>query len=152
MLQAQPSRILVAEDGKIFAKTLCYNLKDAGFSVTVAFDGSEALHLAQQDEFDLVITDFRMPKMMGMELCRRLRQDDRYARTPIILMTAFEDGKVVGSVEDRELLEAIFVKPFSMGELVSRIRECLAECPNATTGDVLPAGGRASNANLALEN
>jgi len=46
-LKSQTSRILVAEDNKIFAKALCYNLEEAGFSTTVACDGSEALHLAQ---------------------------------------------------------------------------------------------------------
>jgi len=72
-----------------------------------------------------------MPKILGMELCRRLRKDDRYARTSMILISAFEDHKVVELFDDLELLEAIFVKPFSMGELVSRIRECLADDPNA---------------------
>jgi DNA-binding response OmpR family regulator len=73
-----------------------------------------------------------MPKILGMELCRRLRQDDRYAHTPMILMSAFEDRKVVELFDDLELLEAIFVKPFSMGELVSRIQECLTDCPDTT--------------------
>jgi DNA-binding response OmpR family regulator len=62
-----------------------------------------------------------------MELCRRLREDERYANTPLILMSAFEDRKVVELFDDLELLEAIFVKPFDMGELVTRINECLAE-------------------------
>ncbi|MDP6558207.1 MAG: response regulator transcription factor [Pirellulaceae bacterium] len=131
-METQSSRILVAEDNKIFAKALCFNLEHFGYSTTVAFDGSEALRLAQQDQFDLVITDYQMPKILGMELCRRLRQDDRYAHTPMILMSAFEDRKVVELFDDLELLEAIFVKPFSMGELVSRIQECLTDCPDTT--------------------
>ena len=130
-MKAEPSRILVAEDNKIFANALCFNLEDAGFSTAVAFDGSEAFDLALQDQFDLVITDYQMPKMLGMELCRRLREEDRYARTPMILMSAFEDCKVVELFDDLELLEAIYVKPFSMSELVSRIRECLADCSDA---------------------
>ena len=129
-MTAQTSRILVAEDDKIYAKALCYNLEEAGFSTTVAYDGTEALRLAQQNQFDLVITDYQMPKILGTELCRRLHEDDRYARTPMILISAFEDRKVVELFDDLELLEAIFVKPFSMGELVSRIRECLADDPN----------------------
>jgi DNA-binding response OmpR family regulator len=131
-LKAKTSHILVAEDNEIFANALCFNLEDAGFSTAVAFDGSQALQLAQQEKFDLVIADYQMPKMLGMDLCRRLRQDDRYAHTPMILTSAFEDCRVIELLDDLELLEAIFVKPFSMDELVSRIRECLADCPNAT--------------------
>ena len=123
-------RILVAEDNEIFAKALLYNLEHFGFSPTLALDGSEALEFAQQTQFDLVITDHQMPKMLGMELCRRLREDERYANTPLILMSAFEDRKVVELFDDLELLEAIFVKPFSMGELVSQINECLAASPD----------------------
>ena len=130
-LKAQPSRILVAEDNRIFANALCFNLEDAGFSATVALDGGEALHLAQQSQFDLIIADYQMPKILGTDLCCRLRQDIRYARTPMMLMSAFEDFKVVELFEDFELLEAIFVKPFSMEEMVSRIRECLASCSSA---------------------
>ena len=72
-----------------------------------------------------------MPKLLGMDLCRRLRQTDHYARTPMILMSAFEDRKVVELFDDLDLVDAIFVKPFSMGELVSRIQECLAGCRDA---------------------
>ena len=130
-MKTQRSRILVAEDDRIFATVLWLNLEQGGCSATTAFDGCEALHLAQQDQFDLVIADHQMPKMLGMELCRHLRQDDRYARTPMILMSAFDDRKVVEMFDDFDLLEAIFVKPFSPDELVSRIRECLADCPSA---------------------
>ncbi|MDP6722130.1 MAG: response regulator, partial [Pirellulaceae bacterium] len=132
-LKTQPNRSLVAEDNRVFANALRFNLEDAGFSATVAFDGGEALHLAQQSQFDLVIADYQIPKMVGMELCRRLRQDVRYTHTPMILMSAFEDIKVVEMLEDIELLEAIFVKPFSMEEMVSQIRGCLAGCPNAAS-------------------
>ena len=132
-LKAKTSHILVAEDNEIFANALCFNLEDAGFSTAVAFDGSQALQLAQQEKFDLVIADYQMPKMLGMDLCRRLRQDVRYTHTPMILMSAFEDIKVVEMLEDIELLEAIFVKPFSMEEMVSQIRGCLAGCPNAAS-------------------
>jgi len=118
----------VAEDNKVFANALCFNLEAAGFSTTIAHDGCEALELAQQDQFDLVIADYQMPKLLGLEVCRRLRQDDRYARTPMILISAFEECNVVDLIDDLELLEAIFVKPFSMEELMTRIRECLEDC------------------------
>jgi CheY-like chemotaxis protein len=117
----------VAEDNKIFANALCFNLEAAGFAATIAVDGSEALELAQQEQFDLVIADYRMPKILGPELCRRLRQDERYANTPMILISAFEDCTVVELMDDLDFLEAIFVKPFSMDELMKRIRECLAD-------------------------
>jgi DNA-binding response OmpR family regulator len=131
-LTTQSNRILVAEDNRIFANALCFNLEAAGFSTTIANDGSEALHLAQEDQFDLVIADYRMPKIMGIDLCRRLRQDERYARTPMILISTFENCSVTELIDDLELLEAIFVKPFNMEDLMNRIRECLTES-NVTT-------------------
>lgn len=127
-MTTQKTRILVAEDNKIFANALRFNLEAAGFSTTIAVDGSEALQMALQDQFDLVIADYQMPKLLGIELCRQLRQDDRYARTPMILISAFEECNVVELIDDLELLEAIFVKPFSMEELMTQIRECLADC------------------------
>ena len=131
-LRTRP-KILVVEDDKIFAKALGYNLEHSGFSVAVAFDGNEALQLAQQEQFDLVIADYQMPKMLGMDLFRRLREDDRYARTSLILTSTFLDAKVVEMFEDFDLLEAIFVKPFSPAELVIQIRECLTARPNAAS-------------------
>jgi len=125
-LTTRSERILVAEDNEVFAKALRFNLEHFGFSPTFARDGKEALQLAQETQFDLVITDYQMPKMLGMELCRALRADERYANTPLILMSAFEDRKVVELFDDLELLDAIFVKPFSMGELLTRIEACLA--------------------------
>ena len=130
-LNTQSNQILVAEDNKIFAKALRFNLEHFGFSPTIAIDGEQAWQLAQETQFDLVITDYQMPKMLGMELCRRLREEDRYARTPMILMSAFEDCKVVELFGDLDLLAAIYVKPFSMSELINRIRECLTDCPKA---------------------
>ena len=124
-MEHQPKRILLVDDDEIFAKVVRLNLEAAGFSVTVALDGNEALQLAQQDQFDLVITDYQMPNMVGTELCRRLREDKRYACTPMILMSAFANLTVVELIDDLDLLEAIVVKPFLMSELISRIQECL---------------------------
>ena len=132
-MKPQSSRILVADDDKTSAKALCYRLEHSGFSVAVAFDGNEALQLAQQEQFDLVIADYQMPKMLGMDLFRRLREDDRYTHTPLFLISAFFDDKVVEMFEDFDLLEAIFVKPFSPKELVIQIRECLTARPNAAS-------------------
>ncbi len=131
-LRTQPYRILVAEDNRAFAKALRFNLEAAGFSTTIADDGSQALQLAQQDQFDLLIADYQMPGILGIDLCRRLRQDERYARTPMILISAFQDCSVVELIEDIELLDAIFVKPFSMEELMSQIRTSLPDSKVAT--------------------
>jgi DNA-binding response OmpR family regulator len=149
-MKPQSSRILVADDDKISAKALCYRLEHSGFSVAVAFDGNEALQLAQQEQFDLVIADYQMPKMLGMDLFRRLREDHRYARTSLILTSTFLDAKVVEMFEDFDLLEAIFVKPFSPAELVIRIRECLAARPFHVSPASQLAPGKATPARSAL--
>ena len=143
-------RILVVEDDKIFVKALCYNLEDAGFSTTVAHDGSEALQLAQKDKFDLVLTDYQMPMLLGIELCRHLfLVDDDYAHTPMILMSAFEDISVAELFDDFDMLVSIFVKPFPVDELIHQIRECLTARPNAASATKFVGSSSATSATLA---
>ena len=83
------ARILIAEDTQAHAKLIRFGLESAGFEVTVARDGRKAWMEAQLDHFELVITDYKMPDLSGVELCQLLRQDPRYLRTPIILISAF---------------------------------------------------------------
>ena len=84
-----PQHILVAEDNPPLAAIIQFNLTAAGFRVNVAQNGREALELAQERQFDLVLADYGMPQIVGAELFRQLCNDDRYAKTPLMLMSAF---------------------------------------------------------------
>jgi two-component system response regulator RegX3 len=115
------TRILVVDDEPAIADAVGYALRSEGHEVTVVHDGDAALAAAGAEEYDVVVLDLMLPKLSGIEVCRRLRAD---SPVPILMLTA-RDAEV-----DRVLgLEAgaddYVTKPFSMAELVSRVRAIL---------------------------
>jgi len=117
-------KILIVEDERDLIKLLKYNLEKEGFRVNYATDGSVALAEMRRDEPDLIILDLMLPGMDGLEICRQIRRHDKYAATPVLMLTARseEADRVVGL----ELGADDYVtKPFSMRELVARVRALL---------------------------
>ncbi len=115
-------RILVVEDEPSIAFALGADLRTEGYGVTVTSTGDEALRLARDESFDLILLDVMLPGMDGFEVCRSLRR--REDRTPIIMLTAkaAEAEKVMGL----ELGADDYVtKPFSPRELRARIKAAL---------------------------
>jgi len=115
------TRILVVEDDQNLLNVLTYNLKQEGYQVMTATDGSQALDIARAGKPDLVILDVMLPKMSGFEVCRILRKE---ATVPILMLTAKaeEIDKIVGleiGADD------YMTKPFSLRELLARIRAML---------------------------
>ena len=84
-----PLRILVAEDNYVNQKVVVRMLEKRGHRVRVAQTGAEALRMALDEEFDVILMDVQMPEMDGLEVCRRLRAAENGQRTPIIAMTAY---------------------------------------------------------------
>ena len=121
------TRILLAEDNVILAKVLCFALESKGFSVQAAHDGQAALELAEQNAYDVVITDYDMPKMNGADLCRLLRADGRHNETPIIMMSAFCRDLHTDKLNEELRLSAFFAKPFSPAALLKKVED-LTEC------------------------
>jgi len=112
-------KILVVEDEAKLAQFIQLELKYEGYDVTVTNDGLSGLTAARSEEFDLLLLDWMLPGVSGVEICRRLR--DTGDRVPVILITAKDD------VSDRVAgLDAgaddYVVKPFSVEELLARIR------------------------------
>jgi CheY-like chemotaxis protein len=85
---SQRERILVVDDLPAHRRVVAFNLQKAGFRVETAESAAEALKLAEEKRFDLVITDYFMPELTGADLVRALRETDDYASTPVILLTA----------------------------------------------------------------
>jgi two-component system, OmpR family, response regulator RegX3 len=115
------SRILVAEDEPAIADAVDYALRSEGYDVEVVGDGAAALERALQEPFDLLILDLMLPRLAGMEVCRRLRAE---SAIPIIILTArsAETDRVLGL----EIGADDYVsKPFSIAELVGRVRALL---------------------------
>ncbi len=112
------ARILVVDDEPLITDSLRYSLQHEGFEVSVAHDGAEALRLAEADPPDLVVLDLIMPKMDGLEVCRRLRAANA---APVIMLTA--RGEEADRVAGLELgADDYLAKPFSFRELLARIR------------------------------
>jgi two-component system phosphate regulon response regulator PhoB len=119
-----PAQILVVDDEPDATELLAFNLQQAGYQVTTAVDGAEALHQAQALVPDLIVLDLMLPKLNGLEVCRTLKRDARTAAVPILMLTAksAEIDRVVGL----ELGADDYVtKPFSPRELVLRVKNLL---------------------------
>jgi DNA-binding response OmpR family regulator len=129
-MTTEPAPILIVEDDLAFGRILGFTLESAGFAVTLACDGSVGYSFARSQVFELIITNFDMPMMNGIDLCRLLRQDLRYETTPIILMTADKYKLDIPHVTYELDLEAIFIKPFSPRELVCSLKALLGRAAN----------------------
>ncbi len=132
-------RVLVVDDEEPIRKLVEYNLAQAGYDVTVAENGSVALEMVHQQRYDLLILDLMLPGIGGMELCKRLRQEQ--AKIPIIMLTA--RGEEIDRVLGLEMGADDYVtKPFSPRELVARARAVLRRNPEepANPGATIDAG------------
>ena len=116
--------VLVVEDEDALATLLQYNLEKEGYDVSVAGDGEEALLLADERLPDLVVLDWMLPKVSGIEVCRRLRSRPETRNVPIIILTA--RGEETDRIRGLDTgADDYVVKPFSMTELTARIRAVL---------------------------
>lgn len=123
MSEMPDKRILVVEDEKEIAQLVVLHLEDLGCEVRAIHDGREALEILRAEDFDLLILDLMLPGVDGLEICRRLRQEDR-DYLPILMLTArsAEIDRVLGL----ELgADDYLTKPFSIRELVARVKAIL---------------------------
>ena len=118
------TRILTVDDSASMRDLVSLTLTEAGFEVTQAKDGDEALTIARNDRFDLVLADLNMPKMNGIDLIRALRAEAQYRTTPILMLTTESDlakrreGKAAGAT-------GWIVKPFFPDQLVASLQRAL---------------------------
>ncbi|MGH2992383.1 MAG: response regulator [Solirubrobacterales bacterium] len=115
------ARILLVDDEQAVQKLLSYPLRKEGYDVVAAHDGREALDRFAEQRFDLVVLDIMLPKLDGIEVCRRLRSR---SQVPIIMLTAKDDEihKVVGLEMGAD---DYITKPFSVREFRSRVKAAL---------------------------
>ena len=116
--------VLIVEDEAALLTLLRYNLEKEGFEVGEAVDGEEALLMIEERLPDLVILDWMLPTLSGIEVCRRIRRDEAARNVPIIMLTARgEEADRVRGLDGGA--DDFVVKPFSPGELMARIRAVL---------------------------
>ena len=135
--RAMPT-ILLVEDDITLAETLRYNFEREGYNVIMANDGVVGLEHARQDHPDLVILDIMLPRLDGFSVCRILRQE---SDIPVLMLTARQDE--VDRIAGLELGADDYVaKPFSLGELLARVRAILRRTDRQPVGsrEILDAG------------
>ena len=116
--------ILVVDDDPDIREIVTFKLSRSGFDVVAEADGEAALVAADQADPDLILIDWMMPKMTGIEVCLALRAQNRFDTTPIILLTAraqeddMQRGFAAGATD-------YIIKPFSPRELLSRVTAAL---------------------------
>lgn len=125
MAGSQGRRLLVADDDRDIRELVAFKLTSAGYDVTVAEDGLQALGNALDAAPALAVLDVMMPGLSGLDVARQLRADPRTATVPIILLTARAqesdvEGGFAAGVDD------YVIKPFSPRELLSRVQAVLA--------------------------
>jgi len=119
-------QVLVVEDNAALASVLRFNLDRADFDVTVALNGRIAWEYAQDQQFDIVVTDQQMPEMTGCELCRHLRELNNYRETPVIMLTAKGMELEMPRLKEELGISAMFLKPFSLKEIIQAVEDHLA--------------------------
>lgn len=127
-MSGQP-RILIAEDNRVLADVIRFNLAEEGFDVTVATHGRRALKAAQAEAFDLIISDYQMPGLSGEELLSAVRADSLSHDAVCILCSAKGYELDSQRLTDELRLMRIVMKPFSPSELVGLAHQALAAEP-----------------------
>ncbi|WP_019831952.1 phosphate regulon transcriptional regulator PhoB [Sphingomonas sp. PR090111-T3T-6A] len=135
-----PGRVLLVEDDAALAELVSWHLEREGFDVERTPDGEEALLLATENTPDLVLLDWMVEGLSGIEVCRRLRRRAETANLPIIMLTARgeEEDRVRGLETGAD---DYITKPFSPRELLARVSAVLRRVRPALAGERLEYGG-----------
>ena len=123
-----PARVLIVDDDPDIRALVTYRLTASGYEVVCAGDGEAGLAAAREHAPDLVLVDWMMPRLTGVELCGRLRADPALADIPVVLLTARSDDLAMRGGREAGV-DAYITKPFSPRELVARVEDILSRRP-----------------------
>lgn len=139
MASMQTPCVLVVEDEGAQREVLKYNLEAEGFGVVLAENGDEAMLLVEEEQPDLIVLDWMLPNVSGIEVCRRIKADPATRQIPIIMLSARSEE--VDRVRGLETgADDYVVKPYSVVELMARLRTQLRRTRPATMGERLIFG------------
>jgi len=131
--------VLLVEDEPAQRELLAYNLEAEGFAVITADDGEDGLILVDENDPDLIVLDWMMPQLSGIEVCRRLKSNSKTRQTPVIMLSA--RAEEVDRVRGLETgADDYVVKPYSVIELMARVKAHLRRIRAAAVGDRLEYG------------
>lgn len=131
--------IVIAEDEQAVSELLRYNLESEGYETAIASDGDEAMLLIDERIPDLMLLDWMLPKISGIEICRRVRTRQETANLPIIMLTArTEEADRIRGLETGA--DDYVTKPFSTNELMARVKAVLRRIRPALMDDKISVG------------
>ena len=131
--------IVIAEDEPAVSELLRYNLESEGYETAIASDGDEAMLLIDERIPDLMVLDWMLPKVSGIEICRRVRTRQETANLPIIMLTArTEEADRIRGLETGA--DDYVTKPFSTNELMARVKAVLRRIRPALMDDKIKIG------------
>jgi len=135
MRTTQP-HVLIVEDEPAQREVLSYNLEAEGFRVTTAANGEDGLMMVQEDPPDVMVLDWMLPSVSGIEVCRQLKARTETRDMPIIMLSARSEE--VDKVRGLEIgADDYVVKPYAVSELMARVRTQLRRVRPSTVGQVL---------------
>ena len=120
----EASVIMVCDDEAHIVHVVSMKLRNAGYEVITASDGEEGLALAREQRPDLIVTDFEMPGLTGVEMCAALREDAQTRGIPALMLTARGFRLDEGEVE-RARISEVLSKPFSPREVLGKVKHLL---------------------------
>lgn len=123
-------KVLVVDDEKLIVKGIRFSLEQDGMEVTCAYDGEEALQLAREKEFDIILLDIMLPKMSGTEVCQQIRE---FSNVPVVMLTAKSEDmdKIMGLEYGAD---DYITKPFNILEVKARIKAIMRRTSSRPAG------------------
>lgn len=139
MVPPEPPLVLIVEDEPAQTELLRYNFDKTGFRTITATDGEEGVLLARERRPDLIVLDWMLPELSGIEVCRQLKRDSEVRQIPIMMLTA--RGEETDKVRGLDTgADDYVVKPYSVNELLARARALLRRANPASMGETLVHG------------
>jgi CheY-like chemotaxis protein len=123
--EVEMAKILVAEDERDIRDLIQFTLEFAGHQVVTAANGEEAVHVAQREVPELILSDVRMPRLSGYEACKLIKADPATAHIPVVFLSAKGQDAEVQSGLDAGAAEYL-LKPFAPDQLMAKVAEILA--------------------------
>jgi two-component system phosphate regulon response regulator PhoB len=135
-----PAKVLIVEDEDSLVTLLSYNLQSEGYMVVHTPSGTDAMMMMQEERPDIVILDWMLPGLAGIEICRQIRARPETKALPVIMLTARgEEGDRIRGLQTGA--DDYVVKPFSVSELVARVKALLRRASPERIADVLEGNG-----------
>ncbi len=140
-------KVLVVDDEKLIVKGIRFSLEQEGMEVSCAYDGEEAVALAKNNTYDIILLDLMLPKLSGLEVCQQVRE---FSRVPIIMLTAKGDDmdKILGLEYGAD---DYITKPFNILEVKARIKAIMRRATPNPEGGANPAEGDIMISDMRLE-